>query len=92
MDIARTPATPDGNPVMADAAIEPKAPPVIRREDYTPFPWLIPATRMEFELGLEKTRITTTLNVERNPDAAASPTIRLNGDGLALVSLACDGG
>ncbi|MCP2017978.1 MAG: aminopeptidase N [Erythrobacter sp.] len=92
MDIARTPATPDGNPVMADAAIEPKAPPVIRREDYTPFPWLIPTTRMEFELGLEKTRITTTLNVERNPDAAASPTIRLNGDGLALVSLACDGG
>ena len=30
MDIARTPATPDGNAVMADAAVEPKAPPEIR--------------------------------------------------------------
>ena len=92
MDIARTPATPDGNPEMADAAVEPKAPPEIRREDYTPFAWLVPTTRLEFELGLEKTRVTSTLEVERNPDADESPTIRLNGDGLELVSLKCDGG
>jgi len=92
MDIARTPATPDGNPEMADAAFEPKTPPEIRREDYAPFPWLVPTIRMEFELGLEKTRITTTLDVERNPAADASPTIRLNGDGLEAVSIACDDG
>ena len=92
MDIARTPATPDGNPEMADAAVEPKAPPEIRREDYTPFAWLVPTTRLEFELGLEKTRVTATLEVERNPQANESPTIRLNGDGMELVSLKCDGG
>lgn len=92
MDIARTPSTPDGNPEMADAAVEPKAPPEIRREDYQPFPWLVPTTRLDFELGLEKTRVKATLEVERNPDAEVSPTIRLNGDGLDLVSLSCDGG
>ncbi|MFK4004802.1 aminopeptidase N [Qipengyuania sp. NPDC077563] len=92
MDIARTPSTPDGNIEMADAAVEPKAPPEIRREDYTPFAWLVPATRLDFALGLEKTRVTATLEVERNPAADVSPTIRLNGDGLELVSLKCDGG
>ena len=92
MDIARTPSTPDGNIEMADAAVEPKAPPEIRRENYTPFAWLVPATRLDFALGLEKTRVTATLEVERNPAADASPTIRLNGDGLELVSLKCDGG
>ena len=92
MDIARTPATPDGNPEMADAAHEPKAPPEIRRSDYAPFPWLVPTIRLEFELGLERTRVTARLDVERNPVAAVSPTIRLNGDGLELVSLTCDGG
>ena len=91
MDIARTPATPDGNPEMADAAVQPKQPPVIRREDYAPFAWLVPTIRLEFELGLERTRVTATLDVARNPAVDPSPTIRLNGDGLALVSLQCDG-
>ncbi|MDP4573675.1 aminopeptidase N [Qipengyuania sp. G39] len=91
MDIARTPATPEGNVAMADAAPEPHEPATIRREDYTPFPWLVTETRLDFELGLERTRVTATLSVERNPDAEASPTIRLNGDGLELFSLSCDG-
>ena len=91
MDIARTPATPEGNVAMADAAPEPHEPATIRREDYTPFPWLVTETRLDFELGLERTKVTATLSVERNPDAEASPTIRLNGDGLELVSLSCDG-
>ncbi|WP_435200083.1 aminopeptidase N [Qipengyuania sp. 902] len=91
MDIARSPATPEGNAAMADAAPEPHEPATIRRQDYTPFPWLVTETRLDFELGLERTRVTATLSVERNPDAEASPTIRLNGDGLELVSLSCDG-
>ncbi|MDG5752146.1 aminopeptidase N [Qipengyuania sp. XHP0211] len=91
MDIARTPATPEGNVAMADAAPEPHEPATIRREDYAPFPWLVTETRLDFELGLEGTRVTATLSVARNPDAEASPTIRLNGDGLELVSLTCDG-
>ena len=91
MDIARTPSTADGNPQLADAAPEPKEPPVIRREDYRPFAWLVPATHLDFQLGLEKTRVKATLKVERNPAAEPSNTIRLNGDGLQLVELLCDG-
>ncbi|MBY6127251.1 aminopeptidase N [Qipengyuania aquimaris] len=91
MDIARTPATPDGNIEMADAAVEPKDPPVIRREDYTPFPWLVPETRLDFELGLESTRVRSTLTVVHNNKAARSPTIRLDGDGIKPTSVKVDG-
>ena len=91
MDIARTPSATDSNPEMADAAAEPKAPPVFRREDYKPFAWLVPETQLAFELGLERTRVTATLSVARNPAAAPSATILLNGDGLVPLSVAVDG-
>jgi aminopeptidase N len=81
MDIARTPSTPDGNPEMADAAPEPKAPLLIRREDYAPFPWLVPEIALEFDLGLDKTRVRALLTVQRNARAPAASSIRLNGDG-----------
>ena len=76
MDIARTPSTPDGNPEMADAAPEPKEPELIRREDYAPFPWRVPEVSLDFRLGIDKTRVCSTLVVERNPAAEASPTLR----------------
>ena len=91
MDIATNPTTPDGNPEMADAAPEPHEPPLIRREDYRPFGWLVPEIALDFDLGLEKTRVTATLSVERNPAAEAGDTIRLNGDGLTALSVAVDG-
>jgi aminopeptidase N len=91
MDIARTPSTPDGNPHLADVPPEPKAPPIIRREDYRPFPWAVPETRLEFELGLQETRVRSTLRVERSHTAEPSPTIRLNGDGLTPLSVEVDG-
>ncbi|MGB3796126.1 MAG: aminopeptidase N, partial [Alteraurantiacibacter sp.] len=88
MDIA---TNPDTAPTLADAAPTPHQPPVIQREDYRPFPWLVPETHLDFALGLEKTRVIATLHIERNEAAERSPTIRLNGDGLDLVSLQCDG-
>ena len=91
MDIAANPTTPDGNPQLADAAPDPVEPKIIHRKDYAPYPWLVPATRMEFELGLEETRIVTTLTVERNPSAEASPHLRLNGDGLEPRAVRIDG-
>ncbi|KLE34393.1 aminopeptidase N [Aurantiacibacter luteus] len=91
MDIARTPATPDGNPEMADAAVAPKDFVSIRREDYMPFPWLVPQVAMDFALGLDETRVVTTLTVERNPAAEASKTIRLNGDEIVPVEVTVDG-
>jgi aminopeptidase N len=91
MDIARTPATPDGNPKIADAAPEPAAPPLIRREDYRPFPWLVPEVSLDFRLGLAKTRVKAALTVHRNAKADPSPTIRLNGDGLTPLEVLVDG-
>ncbi|WP_338242219.1 aminopeptidase N [Aurantiacibacter hainanensis] len=91
MDIARTPSTPDGNPELADAAPEPHDPPTIRREDYRPFPWLVPEVALEFDLGLDSTRVVATLTVARNSRADHSPTLRLNGDGLEPVAVEVDG-
>ena len=91
MDIARTPSNPDGNVEMADAATQPHDPPEIRREDYRPFAWLVPETRLDFELGLECTRVRSHLTVARNAKADRSPTIRLNGDGLVATSVTVDG-
>lgn len=91
MDIATTPTTPDGNPELADAAPTPHEPPMIRREDYRPYPWLVPATHLDFRLGLETTTVTATLTVERNPAADASPELRLDGDSLTAQSVTVDG-
>ncbi|WP_341713499.1 aminopeptidase N [Erythrobacter sp.] len=91
MDIARTPETPDGNLDMADAAPQPKAPPLIRREDYRPFGWLVPETRLDFDLGLDCTRVVATLTVIRNAKADPTAVIRLNGDGLSPESVLVDG-
>src|SRR5688500_3242881 len=91
MDIARTPSTPDGNPEMADAAPEPREPRLIRREDYTAFPWLVPEVSLEFDLGLDKTRIRSALTVQRNAKVPAASNIRLNGDGLTPLEVVVDG-
>ncbi|WAT17278.1 aminopeptidase N [Aurantiacibacter sp. MUD11] len=91
MDIARTPSTIDGNDQLADAAPQPKAPAIIRREDYKPFPWKVPQVALDFTLGLDKTRVVATLQVEANPEAERSPIILLNGDDLEPLSVKVDG-
>ena len=91
MDIARTPSTPPGNPQMADAAREPKAPPIIYRKDYKPYPWLLPSVRLEFDLALERTRVINTMEVRRNPAGEATPVLRLDGDNLEPVEVRIDG-
>jgi aminopeptidase N len=79
------------NPEMADAAPTPHDPPVIRREDYKPFPWLVPEIEMHFDLGLEATRVTSKLTVARNAKADPADSIRLDGDHLELLSVKVDG-
>ncbi|MEO0057850.1 MAG: hypothetical protein RIT17_1323, partial [Pseudomonadota bacterium] len=91
MDIATTPTNPEGNPEIADAARSPHQPPVILREDYRPFGWLVPEVRLDFDLGLARTRVTATLTVQRNARADHADTIRLNGDSLAPVAVSVDG-
>ncbi|MBD3728638.1 MAG: aminopeptidase N [Sphingomonadales bacterium] len=91
MDIARTPSNPDGNPEMADAAPHPAPPPLIRREDYRPYGWRVPQVELRFELGIEQTRVRSTMSVERNPAAERTPVMRLNGDGLVAIGVWVDG-
>jgi aminopeptidase N len=91
MDIATTPTNPEGNPELADAAPTPHQPPVILREDYRPFGWLVPEVALDFELGLARTRVTARLTVQRNARADHADAIRLNGDDLVPVSVSVDG-
>ncbi len=91
MDIARTSSNPDGNPEMADAAATPQEPVTIRREDYRPFAWLVPEIALDFDLGLESTRIASKLTVQRNARADHADSIRLNGDGLVPLEVKVDG-
>ncbi|MEM7666937.1 MAG: aminopeptidase N [Pseudomonadota bacterium] len=91
MDIATSPTNPDGNPELADAAPTPHEPPVIRREDYKPYPWLVPETKLDFDLGVDATRVVSRLTVVRNAKADPADTIRLNGDSLELLSVKVDG-
>ena len=66
-------------------------PALIRREDYTPFPWLVPQVSLDFQLDLTDTRVVSRLSVEPNPAAEAVPVIRLNGDGLEAKGVKVDG-
>ena len=84
MDIQR-------NTEMADAAVTPHEPPVIRREDYKPFPWLVPQIELQFDLSLEATRVVSKLTVARNAKADPATAIRLDGDGQQILSVKVDG-
>jgi len=91
MDIASRPSTPVENPQTADAAAPPHAPAVVHREDYRPPAWLVPAIALDFTLGVDATRIVSTLQVTRNPADVGSPTLRLNGDGITALAVRVDG-
>lgn len=91
-DLSNTPAAPSASPETAVSSHGAEAHPgLIRREDYTPPAWLVPSIALDFALSLDATTVTSTMTVARNPDAPANPTLRLNGDGIALDSLLVDG-
>ncbi|WP_427964071.1 aminopeptidase N [Altererythrobacter sp.] len=91
MDIASKSTTPEGDPQPADAAPAPHEPQIIHRSDYTPFPWLVPEIALDFDLGLDATRVVARLTVTRNGRAAPADRIRLNGDGQEPLSVKLDG-
>ena len=84
----------DVRTTTSDAAVAPEAPPspthvAIRREDYRPPDWYVPEMRLDFDLGIGRTRVRATLQVERNGEH--DRPLRLDGDGLNLVSVKADG-
>jgi aminopeptidase N len=72
-----------------NAAAAPPAP--VRREDYRPPEWLVPTIELDFELRPERTIVRTRLQVERNPQAAGSGPLKLDGEALQLLSVKVDG-
>src|SRR5213595_694724 len=79
---------------MLDVRTTAEAPPspthaVIRREDYRPPDWLVPEIGLDFDLGIERTRVRATLSVQRN--GTNDGPLRLDGDGLELISVSVDG-
>jgi len=62
---------------------------VIRREDYTPPEWLVPETKLNFDLDPSTTRVTATLSVTRNGDHDGP--LRLDGAGQKPLSVTVDG-
>ncbi|KUO55059.1 MAG: aminopeptidase N [Sphingomonadales bacterium BRH_c42] len=92
MDIVQeTEIVPGIGPEMADAAAAPHVPVEIRREDYRPFAWLVPEIELDFDLAPGSTMVTSRLTVARNAAAHGEPAIRLNGEGLDLLSVKVDG-
>jgi aminopeptidase N len=79
---------------IADSQTIPEAPPspthvAIRREDYRPPDWLVPEIHLDFDLGVETTRVRATLSVERNGEHERA--LWLDGDEVELVSVRVDG-
>src|SRR5689334_8919384 len=88
LDVRTTTAL--GTPTDAQTADAPPPPThvTIRREDYRPPDWLVPEIRLDFDLGIERTRVRATLEVERNGEH--DRPLSLDGDGLNLVSVETD--
>ena len=65
------------------------APQPVRREDYRPPDWLVPEIALDFDLDPARTTVRARLTVVRN--GSHDRPLRLDGDGLALVSVGVDG-
>ncbi len=75
---------------MMDArTTPPPAPQIIHRSDYRPPDWLVPQVALDVRLDAETTRVRATLHVARNGEH--DRPLRLDGDGLTLLSLSIDG-
>src|SRR6476646_9927072 len=72
---------------IAEAPLSP-AHVAIRREDYRPPDWFVPELKLDFDLGIDRTRVRATLSVERNGDH--DRPLRLDGDEVKLLSVTVD--
>ncbi len=68
-----------------------QTPAVIRRQDYTPFGWIIDQTELDVQLYADKAVIAVTLDICPNRDAAPTDKLLLNGEHQELVSVYVDG-
>ncbi|MDB5670670.1 MAG: aminopeptidase, partial [Alphaproteobacteria bacterium] len=75
---------------MLDALNSPAAPPAeIRREDYRPPEWRVPEIALDFDFDPKRTVVRARLEVERSGEHREP--LRLNAEGLGLLSVRVDG-
>jgi len=70
-------------------AVRSAAPAPVRRADWSPPAWLVPECALEIDLDPLRTRVRARLRVRRS-GAHAAP-LRLDGEGLKLLSVSVDG-
>jgi aminopeptidase N len=75
----------------ADAIATDTAPVEVRLADYAPPPFLIETVDLAFDLHESATNVVSILSIRRNPAAAPGVPLDLDGEGLELVGLSCDG-
>jgi len=63
----------------------------VRREDYTPYPWVVGQFSLRFEIGQRITTVSADMQFSRRDGKGADADIVLDGQGLELVSVALDG-
>jgi len=73
---------------MTDTLPAIAAPQPVLAADYCPPDWLVPTITLDFQLAADATRVRAKLSVNRN--AAHTNPLRLNGDGLLLLSVRVD--
>ncbi|MGL4491045.1 MAG: aminopeptidase N [Rhizobiaceae bacterium] len=62
-----------------------------RLEDYRPTDFIINHVRLDFRLGMETTRVTALMDLERRKGVDANAPLILDGDDLKLISVCVDG-
>ena len=63
----------------------------VRREEYTPYPWILEHVVLRFEIGDNTTRVLSRLQVRRNEACAAVSYIELDGEDMELIAVTLDG-
>lgn len=63
----------------------------MRLDDYRPYPFEVETVALNFELGLQSTKVTSRLKFIRKAETNANEPVFLNGDGLELTGLKIDG-
>jgi aminopeptidase N len=74
---------------MTDASSTPAIPVTIHRGDYRPPEWQVPDVALDFALGIDETRVSASLSVERHSDAPIPLTLR--GDAITPLEVRVDG-
>lgn len=65
------------------------ASPLIRLSDYRAPAWRVGKIELAFDLGIDTTEVTSRLHLQRDPEQ--DQTLRLDGEGLELLSISLDG-